>query len=300
MSVIAAASARGTSYAAGLAILLAAGLVLSSGGLILRQIEVATGWQIQSYRSIGMVTALLGVIAWQYRGRVGTPFRAMGWSGIGAALCLAIGMITYIFAILMTTVANAMFVISAGPFLSALLGWLLLGEVVRRLTWVAIAIAALGMAVMVADGLASGGLTGMALAAISIVAWAGMIVMLRRHRGLDMLPALVIGATVSGLVSLVIAGDLSAPAADIGFALLLGAAQTGTGTALIMLGARRVPAAQVALLLLTEVIVAPFWVWLFVGETPRPVALAGGLIVLGAVMAQAVAGVLWERRAIAA
>jgi hypothetical protein len=77
MSVIA-ASARGASYAAGLVILLAAGLVLSSGGLILRQIDVATGWQIQLYRSIGMVTALLGVIAWQYRGRVDAPFRAMG------------------------------------------------------------------------------------------------------------------------------------------------------------------------------------------------------------------------------
>jgi drug/metabolite transporter (DMT)-like permease len=124
--------------------------------------------------------------------------------------------------------------------------------------------------------------------------------MLRRHRGLDMLPALVIGAAISGIVSLVIAGDLSAPAADIGFALLLGAAQTGAGTALIMLGARHVPAAQVALLLLSEVILAPFWVWLFVGETPRPVALAGGLIVLSAVMVQAIAGVLWERRAVAA
>ncbi|HET6221276.1 MAG TPA: EamA family transporter, partial [Dongiaceae bacterium] len=66
------------------------------------------------------------------------------------------------------------------------------------------------------------------------------------------------------------------------------------------LGARHVPAAQVALLLLTEVILAPFWVWLFVGETPTPTALIGGLIVLGAVMAQAVAGVLWERRAVAA
>jgi drug/metabolite transporter (DMT)-like permease len=297
---IAVVPARSGAYAVGLLIVLLAGLVLSSGGLILRQIEIATGWQIQIYRSIGMMAGLLAVIAWQYRGRVTAPFRAMGWRGMGAALCLAVGMITYIFAILMTTVANTMFVISAGPCLSALLGWLLLGEVVRPLTWAAIAIAAVGMAIMVADGLSSGGLTGMALAAVSIVAWAGMIVMLRRHRGLDMLPALVIGAAISGIISLVIAGDLSAPAGDIGFALLLGVAQTGAGTALITLGARHVPAAQVALLLLTEVILAPFWVWLFVGETPTPTALIGGLIVLGAVMAQAVAGVLWERRAAAA
>ena len=64
----------------------------------------------------------------------------------------------------------------------------------------------------------------------------------------------------------------------------------------MMLGSRRVPAAEVSLLLLSEPILAPIWVWLFVGEAPSSMALVGGLIVFGAVAAQAIAGVLWERR----
>jgi drug/metabolite transporter (DMT)-like permease len=76
----------------------------------------------------------------------------------------------------------------------------------------------------------------------------------------------------------------------------MGIVQTGAGAVFIMLGARRVPAAQVSLLLLTEPILAPLWVWIFVDEAPTATALVGGLIVLGAVIAQAIAGVMWERR----
>jgi drug/metabolite transporter (DMT)-like permease len=63
-----------------------------------------------------------------------------------------------------------------------------------------------------------------------------------------------------------------------------------------MLGARRVPAAEVSLLLLAEIILSPLWVWLVVGEAPSPIALGGGLIVFGAVAMQSAIGVLWERR----
>lgn len=292
--------AGGNRYGAGVVLLLAAGGCLSFGGLMVRHIEAADGWQILFYRSVGMAAMLLALLAMQYRGRVDVPFRSMGWGGLIAGLSLALSMITYLFALILTTVANAMFVISTAPLFVALLGWLLLRERVGLFTWLAIALAIGGIGLMFADGVAGGHARGLIIAVVCTATFAVMVVVLRRHRGVNMLPALIVAAGLAAAAAAAIAGDLAVSRHDMLLSLAMGALQVGAGNALISAGTRHVPAAEASLLLLTEVILSPIWVWLVISETPSDIALVGGLIVFGAVAAQTIAGVRRERRGLAA
>lgn len=280
--------------ALGALLVLAVGVIWSSGGLILRGVESATSWQIMFYRSIGMIAFLMVVIAIKERGRVVAPFLALGRGGLLMALVLAGSMVCYVLALTGTTVANAMFVMSTGPVFTALLAWLLLGERVRPLTWLAIAAAVAGMGLMSADGLAGGGFAGLLAALGNAVAFASIIVLTRRYRDTDLLPAFVVGAALLGLVAW-LATDIAVSPRDATLGLVLGAFHSAAGLALLPLGARRIPAAVVALLMLTEPILAPIWVWLAIDETPTRLALVGGMVVLAAVAGQAIANLRGAR-----
>lgn len=296
MTTIGHAARSGGGRAVGILFMLLAALFFSTGGLITRHIEVANGWQVMFYRAVGMAAVLVVVLAVKERGRVVAPFRAMGRGGLAVATVIAISMITYVFAMLLTSVANAQFIIASAPFFAALMGWFLLRERVHRTTWLAILVAVIGMAVMFVDGFAVGRPIGLFMALLAGITYALLVVMLRQLRDLDMLPALIVAALLSGAASAAMAGDLAIPANDILFGLLMGAVQTATGFTLIMLATRRLPAAEAALLLLVDTILGPTWVWIFVNEVPAPIALIGGLIVLTAVILQTVASVVWERR----
>ncbi len=289
------AAAPGGTYVGGVAMVVLAGALLSTGGLILRHMEAASPWQVLFYRSAAMAATTLALTAVQYRGDVIGPFRRMGRGGLLAGAALAVSMIGYVFALMLTTVANAMFTISSAPVFAAVLAWLLLSERVRPLTWLAIAAAVIGIGVMFVDGMAGRGLRGLVIALICAAAYAILIVLLRRFRAVDMLPALTTAGMFVIPVAGIMADDLAPPLHDALLACLMGVVQTGAGFFLIMLGARRVPAAEVSLLL-SEIVLAPIWVWAVVAEVPTRIAFIGGLIVFGAVAARAAIGVLRERR----
>ena len=107
----------------------------------------------------------------------------------------------------------------------------------------------------------------------------------------DMTPATFLGGVVSGTIAFVMAESLQLTTPDLLLALLMSFLQVGLGFLFITIGARWVPAAQVALLALSETLLAPLWVWIFIGEAPTSLALVGGLIVLGAVAAQGFHGI---------
>ena len=68
--------------------------------------------------------------------------------------------------------------------------------------------------------------------------------------------------------------------------VILGVGQMGLGLAFLTLGARLIPAAEVALITLLEIVLAPLWVWLTISETPATATLAGGVVLIAAVILQ--------------
>ncbi|MFP6740973.1 MAG: DMT family transporter [Alphaproteobacteria bacterium] len=282
-------------YGLGVAMVLTAGLCLSIGGVLLRSMESATGWQVMFYRSITFALTVLVVVAWRYRGRTPEAFRAIGRAGIAVGVISGAGSIAYIFALLTTTVANTMFIVSVTPLCTALLAWAVLGERPRTATWLAIAIAIAGIAVMFSQGVTDSRLLGSLLAFAAAVGMAAMIVIIRRAKDIDMVPAQCLGGLIAAMVAALMVDTFVVPAGNLGRMVVLGVVQIGAGFMLVTIGARYVPAAQVSLLMLSEMVLAPIWVWLAVDEVPAMVTLVGGILVMAAVISQAVAGLREER-----
>jgi drug/metabolite transporter, DME family len=291
--------AESAGYARGVALVAFAGVFWSLGGILVRWIEAASAWQIIFYRSLALVLTLLAIIALRHRGRVGAALVAAGWSGVAAGACLAAGFFGFILALHHATVANTLFVLGASPLFAAVLGRWLLGEAVRRATWLALALASCGIAIMVAGGLVLGSLTGNLLALGTSLSFAIFSVLLRRGRESDMLPcvayagliaALVAGLMVTGLPEFARPPLFAIGARDLALCLAMGAVALGLGLTCFTLGARHVPAVEMTLLSFTELVLGPLWVWLGVGEVPSGYTLVGGGIVLAAISYQALSG----------
>lgn len=286
----AAGARQGPSYARGVACVLAGGVCLSLGGVLIRHIETAGGWQIVFYRAVGFILALSVFLALRHRERFFASFLAVGWPGVTAAVSLGLGTACYVFAMLLTSVANVVFTLAVGPFLAAAVAWLVLGERVRAPTLLAMVIAAGGIALMFADGLVGGTWLGNLVAlgvpltlAVTIVAW-------RSHQAVDMVPATCLSGLVGLLIGWVMADGLAISTHDLLLSLLLGSGQLGAGFVFYTLGTRSVPAGEVPLYGLVETVLAPLWVWLTINEVPSAWTLSGGVIVLAAVVMAALAG----------
>ena len=277
-------------HATGVTLVLVAGLMLSLSGVTLRHIESASGWQILFYRSLTFFVVVTLYLVFRYRTRVVRAFVTTGRPGLVVAVSLGLGSACYLFALLLTTVANALFIISSAPFVTAVLGWIVLRERVRPLTWFTMTIALAGIAIMFVNGIQSGRLLGNIVALGPAVSFAIMLVTLRRAADRDMIPAICLAGFVGAALGFTMADTLILSRHDLVLCLFLGVFQYTGGFVLITLGARYLPAAEVALLSLAETVLAPVWVWLGVGEVPTVLTLAGGAIVLSAVVAQAVTG----------
>lgn len=288
----------------GRALVLLSGLAFSSGGLLVRLIADAGLWQIIVYRGLGLLATLLLLIAWRYRGDLATPFRRAGPSAAVGGLCIAGSFISFIYALTHTTVANTLFLLAVAPLLAAVLGQVVLGETVRRATWFAMAGALLGVGAMVADGLEAGGLQGNLAALSAALGFAGFTVALRWGRAADMTPAVcyagLFSTTIGAGVALLFGFGLEVSAHDLGLCLLLGVAQVGCGLWLYTMGSRFLPAAELTVLSLAEVVFGPIWVWLALGEAPTALGLIGGVIVLAAITGNALSGVRRRRPPIGA
>jgi drug/metabolite transporter (DMT)-like permease len=273
-----------------------AGVIMSIGGIGVRLIESADSWQILFYRSLALIATLLVVLSIRNRGDLPAAFRSAGLPAVVAGLCLSLAFSGFIFSLGYTTVANTMFLLAAGPFLAAVLGLLVLGEAVRRATWLAMAVALAGIGVMVWEGFARGNPLGDLTGLLAALGFAGFTVALRWGKTRDMRPAVCWAA----LFTLAVAGFMIArggnsggftiSAWDLGLCAIMGAVGIGAGLLVYTAGSRYLPAAELALLALTEVVLGPVWVWLGIGETPSLATLLGGAIVLGAIAGNALSG----------
>lgn len=294
MTSLAPASPDADAHKYGVLFVFAAGMLWSTVGLGIRLIEDAVVWQILLYRSISMSLFLYVLI----RVRSGeSPFvqiRRNGAPAIIAGLSLVAAYSGGIYAIQNTSVANAMLLFATAPFMAAVLGWIVLQEPVRAATWVAIAVAIGGIGIMVADKTGGVALKGSLAALGSAFGFAVFTVALRWGRTGEMLPAVFLSGIFAILITLTICLGLELSLVlspiDGGIAMGMGVFQVGAGLILYTLGSRSLPAAELALLSLAEVLLGPLWVWVFVGETATANTLIGGAILLAAIAGNALSG----------
>lgn len=281
-------------YGLGMVLVVAAGVLWSTQGLIFRQIDTAGTWAVLFWRSVGMVPVLLAFLVWRAGGSPLPAIRKVGVAGVLGGCGLVGAFAGAIYSIQATTIANAVFLFAASPFLTALLGWMVLGERVRLETWAAMGVALAGIYVMVSSDLTGGAMAGNVAALLSAFGFAVFTVTLRWRRLDDTLPSVLLGGVFSIIVGAVVAQalgqSLAVPLADAVWAMLMGAVTLTGGMVLYTLGSRVVPAAELALLSNIEVMLAPLLVWWFLNETASPATFVGGAILLVAVMINGVSG----------
>ena len=271
---------------------------MSFVGLYMRLLSQADGFQILFFRSLSLCLIVLMVCCLR---RKVTPLMFLKSIDkndflIGSSLSLAF--VCYVFAMLYTTVASTLLILSATPFIAAIIGWLWINERPRSITWIAMAFAMVGIYFMVRSGYQLGNSFGNLLALLSGFWFALMLVMARHVRKNDILGGTFVGGAIcifiGAIMALIFGTGLKVTTQDLLIILGMGAFGIGIGITLVTWGASHVPAAEVSILVLIESVLGPVWPWLFLNEAMTLSEILGGTLVLGSVVVFAIFSIRTE------
>ena len=267
----------------GTLLLLASATAYSTAGFFTRLIEV-DAWTLLFWRGLFGGSFLAVVVAVRERGHLWRSIRAMGWEGVVVAICSAVATVCFLNAMRLTAVADVMVIDAAIPFVTAALAWLILGE--RENAWAmgATLAAFIGMAVMAGPAIVHGRVLGDGLAFAMATLMALVIVLIRRKKGTNMVPAVCGSAFLCSLIVGPFASPLQVDAASVGLLALFGVSQFGLGLLLLAFGTPLVSATRGALIGVLQTPLGTLWVWLAFAEQPAVLTLVGGAIVLAAVV----------------
>ena len=287
-------------------VMVLAALMWSTAGVVTRQLQVAQGFEVTFWRSFFNLLSLMVILPlWQGPGVFARfPWRRRAfWL---AGVCWAVMFTAFMVALTMTGVARVLITMAVAPLLTALLSRMVTGHRLPARTWAAIVVGGLGMAWMFAGQLGDG-------AATTGRAWLGSIVALgvpiaaavqwtvaqrsqAQGEPIDLVPAVLLGALISSVVTLPLAWPFQATGRDLAWLAFLGLAQLAIPCVLAVMAARVLAAAEVSLLGLLEVVFGITLVWLIAGEAPAPEVLAGGTLVVGALLGNELLGRHTARR----
>jgi len=256
---------------------------------MVRFLDGANPWTVLFYRSLAFFASVLVFMIWRYRGEFLPKLQQLQLRDLLVSLFLASGFVFYLMSLYYTSVANTVLLLSTGPFFAALLGLIILGEAVSRVTWIAMIAAMCGVAIMVSGGVSSDDAVGMLLAVMAVLSYASMLVVLRGakeggEKARELLPATALAGLLAAIFCIPMIESFAFSQSELLLSLCFGSVQIGAGFILITLATQVVPAAQVALLSLTETALAPLWVWLVFTETPGANTLTGGAVIVAAVL----------------
>ncbi len=267
------------------------GLFMSFAGLVLRLIEEATPIQILVYRSFALALAVVVIACLKRRQSLRAFLASLNGEDVIMGLFMAGAFSFYVYSILNTTVASTLFLLAAGPFAAALIGWVWINERPRLVTLITMVVAIVGVGIMVWDGFASDRWFGNAMALVSVLCFSIALVYVRRCKRPDMLGGTFLGGAFASLgnavLALILGQGLVLTAPDLAISLASGLLTIGIGMAFVIWGASHLPAAEVAILALTESVAGPLWVYFVLGETASLPVLVGGAIVMASVIGQA-------------
>lgn len=258
----------------------------ATAGVVTRHLEAARSFEVTFWRSAFTVLSLLVMLP-MIKGRdvFSKMQRAPGIFWV-SGLCWS-GMFTFfMMALMMTSVANVLVTMSIGPLLTALFSRVFLGHRIAQRTWVAIAVAGAGIAWMYAAQLSQTNLIGTVVALgvplSGALNWTVTQYAHSRGEDVDLMPAVLVGAVLSCLLTLPLALPLQATVHDIGLLAGLGLGQLAIPCVLVVLCAKVLKAPELALLSLLEVLFGIFLAWVGANEVPDKSVLTGGTLVIAA------------------
>lgn len=283
-------------------LMVAVTLMWATAGVVTRHLEHARSFEITFWRSFFTLAALLVILpVWQGRAvfaKIRRGGRALWISGV----CWCVMFTAFMVALTLTSVANVLVTMALGPLLTALAARIFIGQRLPPRTWAAIVVAGLGIAWMygtqLGDGLLAGTLVALCVPLAGACNWTVVQHAHAKGTEVDLVPSVLVGAAMSSLLTLPLARPFQANTHDVALLAFLGVFQLAIPCVLSVLCARVLKAPEVALLALLEIIFGITLAWLGAGEAPSSSVLAGGALVIGALVFNEWLG-LRDRRAAA-
>ena len=268
-------------------VVLFAGLLWSFGPLIVRYMDQPNQvpWQYLFTRGI-VIFLLLNIYLFFEEGKdFYKNYLKAGVSGLIGGCGLALAMITFIYSIINTSAAITLLCLAAMPFLTALLGFLFLKESISLNVWIAILVAAIGIIIMALGNTNKGSLLGLVFGLASAIGFSVFSVTLRWRKETPKFTTVSIAGLICVVVSSIIMIETQQSFVSSSYNQGLFSIH-GTfvclGLILYSLGSKAIPAAELTLLSLTEIIGGIFWVWLpllGINEIPSNNTIIGGFLI---------------------
>ena len=262
-------------------------LCLSFGGIIVKSFEGANEWQILFWRQVFFSIVVALYLLMVYKKNFFKSFYISGLPGLIAGLFLAFGFSAYVFAMYHTTVANTLFIITTETIFLALFGYIFLKEKISLITFISIILGMSGVLLIIGSSLStqtSSQFLGNIVAFIMPLSFAVLIIVVRKYPKVDMVPSQFTAGVFASLIAYVVADKLYISPHDLFLGFLAGTFQIGFGFIMITVGSKTTPAAVVGILMLTEAVFGPLWAWLFINEIPPTSVIAGGSIIIFAIL----------------
>lgn len=270
----------------------------STAGVVSRHLESARSFEVTFWRALFTTAALLVILPLLRGRRVFADMRHAGTAFWVSGVCWSVMFTAFMLALTLTSVANVLVTMSLGPLFTALVARIFIGHRIPVRTWVAIAAAGAGIAIMYGTEVSGGQMLGTLVAlCVPIAGATNWTITQNAHaqgHDVDLVPAVFVGAVISSLATLPVAYPFQATGHDLGLLAYLGVGQLAIPCVLSVMCAKVLKAPEISLLALLEVIFGILLAWVGAGEAPGPSVLTGGSLVIGALVVNELLG--WNQR----
>ena len=268
----------------GYMLLLFGGFCLSWGGFIVRSFETSNAWEILLLRTFFFFLWISTFLLLIYKKDAVKTIRRSGLPALIGGFVMSFSFIAFVFAMMNTSVANVVFIISTQTMFLAIFGYFYLKEKVSLIGLISILLAMSGIIIMVGDSISGGSLFGNIVALAIPINFAILVMIIRKNTKVDMVPAIFYSGIFSLIYGFFLAESFEFTKHDLWMGFLLGVPQLAVSFICITIGSRTVESATVGILMLMETLCAPLWVWLFLNEIPPISVFIGGAVIISAII----------------
>ena len=272
-----------TNHLKGLLMTIFAVVILSPDSVLIRLVEDASSevdsWSVLFWRGLLYAAGVSLLVFIKYRTKTIAEFKNIGKGGLLIGLFSGISTGTFVFAIVYTSIANALVIISTGPIMIAIVAWFLLKEKSSLFTWTSMIIVFIGIYIVMSGSFGGDSLIGDFFALITAVMMGFTFTLTRKYKDVNMVPVNAIGGLIAALIAFLMANKITVPAEVVGYIIAMGAILS-ISFSLITIAPRYMPAAEVGMIMPLETVLGSLIAWYVINEVPSVNALVGGTIVI--------------------
>jgi len=272
-----------TNHLKGLLMTIFAVVILSPDSVLIRLVEDASSavdsWTVLFWRGLLYAVGVSLLVLIKYRSKTIAEFKNIGKGGLVIGFCSGISTGTFVFAIVYTSIANALVIISTGPIMIAIVAWFLLKEKSSLITWVSMIIIFIGIYIVMSGSFGGKNIVGDIFALITAVMMGFTFTLTRKYKDINMVPVNAIGGLIAALIAFLMANKITVPAEVVGYIIAMGAILS-ISFSLITIAPRYMPAAEVGMIMPLETVLGSLIAWYWIKEVPSSNALIGGTIVI--------------------